>query len=211
MIERRAEPESEPITRLLEEWSAGSDSALRELLPLVYERMRHIARSLMRRNSREQTTPPAALVGELYVRLASALPPHLTGREHFFSLCARTMRRILIDHARSRLAGKRRVEMHLSAPPGVLWLGSRDSDALDLDRARPGSQLSTRARREFSSSVFISVARRPGRHPSVICKKCPAVNLPPPGTRVCLYLQCARLGFVSVQVLKDQSFRYTTA
>ena len=135
MTQRSAKPESEPITRLLEEWSAGRDTALRELLPLVYERMRHIARSLMRRNSRENTIPPTALVGELYVRLASTLPPHLTSREHFFSLCARTMRWILTDHARSRLAEKRRVEIHLCAPPDVPWLGSRDSDTLDLDRA----------------------------------------------------------------------------
>jgi RNA polymerase sigma factor (TIGR02999 family) len=135
MAERVGKLEPAPITRLLEEWSAGSDTALRELLPLVYERMRYMARSLMRRNSREQTIQPTALVGELYVRLASTLPPSLTSRDHFFSLCARTMRWILADHARNRVAEKRRIEIHLSAPPDVPWLGSRDSDALDLDRA----------------------------------------------------------------------------
>ncbi len=133
MPQNPAEPE--PITRLLEEWTAGSDTALRDLLPMVYERMRQIARSVMRSDGREQTIPPTALVGELYLRLASALPPHLTSREHFFSFCARTMRWIVTDHARSRLAEKRRLEIQLSAPPEVPWLGSRDTDAIDLDRA----------------------------------------------------------------------------
>ena len=77
MSERQVSPDSAPITRLLAEWSSGSDSALRELLPLVYERMRQMARSLMRRKARSQTTPPTALVGELYVRLASTLPRHI--------------------------------------------------------------------------------------------------------------------------------------
>lgn len=133
-MERPAERGSEPITQLLQEWGAGRDSALDELLPLVYNRMRHMAHSLMR-GSRSCTVQPTALVGELYLRLTSTLPPELTSREHFFSLCARTMRWILTDYARSRLAEKRRVDMRLPAAHFVPWLGSEESDPVDLDRA----------------------------------------------------------------------------
>jgi RNA polymerase sigma factor (TIGR02999 family) len=126
---------TEPITQLLEEWGAGRDSALDELLPFVYDRMRHMAHSLMRGNPSGSTLQPTALVGELYLRLASTLPPELTSREHFFSLCARTMRWILTDHARTRLAEKHRLELLLLAPQFIPWLGSQQSDTLDLDRA----------------------------------------------------------------------------
>jgi len=127
---------AEPITCLLEEWGSGSDSALRELLPLVYDRMRYLAHAIMRNSpSDHKTLQPTALVGELYLRLASTLPPPVAGREHFFSLCARTMRWILTDHARSRMAQKRQVELSVASPQYLPWLGSRKSDTVDLDRA----------------------------------------------------------------------------
>ncbi len=154
-MKRTSQP-AEPITRLLEEWGAGRDAALHELLPLVYERMRRIARSTMRGSYSGNTIQPTILVGELYLRLSAALPPDLTGREHFFSLCARTMRWILTDHVRSRLAEKRRIELHFAALHDVPWLGSRETDVIDVDRALTKlAALDPRAARILELRVYL--------------------------------------------------------
>ncbi len=156
-MQQPPDPGAEPITRLLEEWGAGRDSALHELLPLVYDRMRHMAHALTRGNqSAGNTMEPTALVGELYLRLASTLPPDLTSREHFFSLCARTMRWILTDHVRSRLAERRRIEIQCLAPQYIPWLGTRDTDVLDLDRALTKlSNLDQRAARILELRLYL--------------------------------------------------------
>ena len=124
-----------PITELLEDWHDGRSEALKELLPLVYGRLLEIAESFMRRQRSGHTLQPTALVGELYLRLANAASPDLGRREHFYSFCARTMRWILTDHARRREAEKRRAHLQLPLTDDIPWLGTRDSDTLDLDRA----------------------------------------------------------------------------
>ena len=124
-----------PITELLADWRGGSNEALRELLPLVYGRLLEVAQSFMRRQRPSHTLQPTALVGELYVRLASATSPDLKSREHFYSFCARTMRWILTDHARRREAEKRQAHLQLPLTDDIPWLGARPSDTLDLDRA----------------------------------------------------------------------------
>lgn len=129
------EADSRPITQILAEWSAGENEALRQLLPLVYSRLLELAQSFMRRQRPGHTLQPTALVGELYLRLAAASPPDLESREHFYSLCARTMRWILTDHARRRAADKRQAQLQLPLTDDIPWLGARDSDTLDLDRA----------------------------------------------------------------------------
>ena len=123
------------ITRLLAEWGTGRDDALRQLLPLVYDRLHGLAQSFMRRQRPDHTLQPTALVAELYLRLANAVPPDIRDREHFFSLCARTMRWILTDHARRRQAEKRRLSLQIPFTEDIPWLGMRESDTLDLDRA----------------------------------------------------------------------------
>jgi len=102
---------------------------------MVYGRLHELARSFMRRQRSDHTLQPTALVGELYLRLANAAPPELKGREHFYSLCARTMRWILTDHARRRLAEKRQADLQLPLIDDIPWLGACESDTLDLDRA----------------------------------------------------------------------------
>ena len=128
-------PASESITRLLSQWGAGRYEALPRLLPLVYGRLHQIAQHFMRRQRPGHTLQATALVGELYLRLANAVPPDLHDREHFFSVCARTMRWILTDHARQRQAEKRQLQMQIPFADDIPWLGTRDSDTLDLDRA----------------------------------------------------------------------------
>jgi RNA polymerase sigma factor (TIGR02999 family) len=124
-----------PITQLLADWHGGRNEALRELLPLVYNRLLQVAQSFMRRERSGHTLQPTALVGELYLRLASATSPDLKSREHFYSFCARTMRWILTDHARRREAEKRQAHLQLPLTDDIPWLGARPSDTLDLDRA----------------------------------------------------------------------------
>jgi RNA polymerase sigma factor (TIGR02999 family) len=122
------------ITRLLRQWSDGRDEAFRELLPLAYSRLRQMASARMRCERPDHTLQPTALVGELYLRLAGAKLAGWKDREHFYSFCARAMRWILADYARTRCREKRQVAL-LPLTEEIQWLGDREQDTLDLDRA----------------------------------------------------------------------------
>jgi RNA polymerase sigma-70 factor (ECF subfamily) len=99
---------STSITRLLIEWSNGNIAALDELTPHVYRELHDLARTYFRRDRRNQTLQPTALINELYLRLIDqSLAIHWEGRSHFFGIAARLMRNILVDHARARQALKR--------------------------------------------------------------------------------------------------------
>jgi RNA polymerase sigma-70 factor, ECF subfamily len=109
-------PESSPsptpasagdVTELLLQWSNGSDAALQRLMPLVYEECRRIAARQMRGERVEHTLSPTALVNELYLRLVDQHRTTWSNRAHFFGIAAQLMRRVLVDHARARLAEKR--------------------------------------------------------------------------------------------------------
>ena len=123
------------ITLLLRQWSDGRDEAFRELLSVAYTKLRLIARACMSRERADHTLPPTALVGELYLRLAGAKLADWKDREHFYSFCARAMRWILIDYARSRSREQRRAGLVLPFTPDVGWLGEHEEDVFDLDRA----------------------------------------------------------------------------
>jgi RNA polymerase sigma factor (TIGR02999 family) len=99
--------ESAEITRLLKAWGRGDSAALDRLTPLVYERLRRMARSYMRNERPGHTLQATALVNEAFLRLAETRNLDWTDRAHFFAVCARVMRRILVDAARSRAATKR--------------------------------------------------------------------------------------------------------
>lgn len=149
-------PASESITRLLSQWGAGRHEALQRLLPLVYGRLHQIAQHFMRRQRPGHTLQATALVGELYLRLANAVPPDLRDREHFFSVCARTMRWILTDHARQRQAEKRQSQMQIPFTDDIPWLGTRDSDTLDLDLALSRlAELDARAAQVVELRIFL--------------------------------------------------------
>jgi RNA polymerase sigma factor (TIGR02999 family) len=123
------------ITQLLHQWSGGRDEAFCELLSVAYNRLRLMAGGCMRRERSDHTLQPTALVGELYLRLAGAKLAGWKDREHFYSFCARAMRWILTDHARARARGKRGTGRMLPLTEDIRWLGERDEDAFDLDRA----------------------------------------------------------------------------
>ena len=123
------------ITQLLRQWSDGRDEAFRELLSTAYTRLRLIAGACMSGERPDSTLQPTALVGELYLRLAGAKLSDWKDREHFYSFCARAMRWILTDHARARIREERRIGRLLPFTKDIRWLGEREEDAFDLDRA----------------------------------------------------------------------------
>jgi RNA polymerase sigma-70 factor, ECF subfamily len=98
---------SREITRLLQAWSQGDQSALDKLTPYVYKELHRVARRYMSREPRGHTLQTAALINETYVRLIDSGGMNWQSRAHFFGVCARLMRQILTDFARSRLSKKR--------------------------------------------------------------------------------------------------------
>ena len=101
-----------PVSRILKRVSDGEVRAAEELLPLVYEELRRLAAARMKNEATEHTLQPTALVHEVYLRLLRSEPQSWENRRHFFSAAAEAMRRILIEHARSRDRLKRGGELH---------------------------------------------------------------------------------------------------
>jgi RNA polymerase sigma factor (TIGR02999 family) len=95
------------ITKLLAEWQRGDDAALAQLIPIVYEELRHVARAHLKNEVSDHTLETTALVHEAYVRLVGLDRMTLQNRTHFFAMAARLMREILVDHARRKNALKR--------------------------------------------------------------------------------------------------------
>src|SRR6266850_371749 len=100
-------PSPKSITVLLIEWRDGDETALNDLMPLVYDEMRRLARYYMRRERPGHTLQTAALVNEAYLRLVDHKGMRWQNRAHFYAVAAQAMRRILVDHARSRHYAKR--------------------------------------------------------------------------------------------------------
>ena len=98
---------SGPVTQWLFAWSSGDRAALEELIPVVYPELRRIAARYLRRERFGHTLQPTALVNEAYLKLIDQNRAHWQNRAHFFGVAAQLMRRILVDHARTRGAAKR--------------------------------------------------------------------------------------------------------
>ena len=94
------------VTRLLLAWREGDLQALEALVPLVYDELRRLARLQMRNQPATHTLQPTALVHEAFARMVD-LRLEWQDRSHFLSMAARTMRRVLVDHARAKHAAKR--------------------------------------------------------------------------------------------------------
>lgn len=95
------------ITVLLQRWSGGDAAAFDQLVPLVYRELRAIAQNYLSRERASHTLQSTALVHELYERMVRQELPQWQNRSQFFAVAALLMRRILVDHARSRKAEKR--------------------------------------------------------------------------------------------------------
>lgn len=124
------------ITQLLVKWGNGDKAALDELIPLVYEELRKLAASYLRRSSGPNTLQATALVHEAYVHLAAQSNISMQHRAQFFGLAAKVMRDILVDHARRRLAAKRGGKhLHLSLTKAEQFSSKPEVELLALDDA----------------------------------------------------------------------------
>lgn len=122
------------VTLLLHEWSEGNQLATERLFDLVYPHLRHIAGALFRGERPESVLQPTSVVNELFLKLIRQRSLRFEDREHFYSLSARLMRRVLIDHARSDHRLKRDGGRSVPLTDDLLWASSNPEDAIDLDR-----------------------------------------------------------------------------
>lgn len=99
--------DSHQITLLLADWSKGDESALEQLMPLVYEELRRMAKNYMRRQPSGHTFQTTELIHEAYLKIASSEEKQWQNRAHFFGVAAKAMRHILVDYARSKSTHKR--------------------------------------------------------------------------------------------------------
>ena len=129
------EPQA-PITQLLDQARAGDESARDELMAVVYATLHRIAASHLRKERSDHTLQPTALVHEAYLKLFGRAEVQFVDRAHFFAVVSRSMRRILVDHARARSAA-RRDGVRLDLEPALeVQMGTADRPvellALDL-------------------------------------------------------------------------------
>jgi RNA polymerase sigma factor (TIGR02999 family) len=128
------------FTQLLTEWRSGHPEALDRLTPLVYDELRRLARSYMRAERGSHTLQATAVVHEAFLRLVQANVV-LQDRGHFFALASRLMRRVLVDHAKSRSRMKRNSGARdLAAESTGEVLPPMDFDVVALDDALEGLQ-----------------------------------------------------------------------
>jgi RNA polymerase sigma factor (TIGR02999 family) len=128
-------PAAPSVTDLLRDWSRGDAAALDQLMPIVYRDLRRQAAAQLRREGREHTLQPTALVHEVFLRLVGQREASWAGRGHVLAVCAGMMRRILVDHARRRSRLKRGgtlCRVDLEWEPAA---AERDVDLVALDHA----------------------------------------------------------------------------
>jgi len=99
------------VTQILRDWNEGDAEAPARLMPLVYEELRRRAADCLRRERKDHTLQPTALVHEAYVKLVGQDRAQWKDRAHFCSVAAQLMRRILVKYAEARNAGKRGGQM----------------------------------------------------------------------------------------------------
>ena len=101
-----SEPRRDSITLLLQRWRQGDKAAMDDILPVVYDELRRLARARLKTDP-AQSLQATALVHEVYLRLVDRACTTIHDRTHFFALAARMMRQVLADHARRRIAARR--------------------------------------------------------------------------------------------------------
>jgi len=124
----------EDISGLLQAWSQGDEKALESLTPLVDRELRQIARRHLQSRRPAATLQTTSILDETYVHLVSANPPACANRAHFYALCARIIRHIVVDHARALASAKRGrglVPLPLEEAQAVTPGRTRDLVAID--------------------------------------------------------------------------------
>jgi RNA polymerase sigma factor (TIGR02999 family) len=131
-----ASASSHEITRLLQAWGSGDESALDRLMPLVYNELRRLAHRYMAAEQPGHTLQTTAVVHEVYLRLVDVDNVGWQNRAHFYAICARLMRRILIDFARSRNYQKRGGQIpHIELEEAATVSAVVGSEILAVDEA----------------------------------------------------------------------------
>jgi RNA polymerase sigma factor (TIGR02999 family) len=129
-------PDPSQITHLLHRWSDGDREALDELIPIVYERLHHLAHQRLRHEPSEQSLNTTGLVHEAYVKLVQASECSFKDRNHFLAVASRVMRHLLVDRARGRNALKRGGGRPLLPLQDDIWAADRPTHTvLELDGA----------------------------------------------------------------------------
>ena len=124
------------VTRLLKDWSSGDSAALDQLIPIVYGELRGVAARYLRRERQDHTLQPTALVNEAYLRLIDQKHVNWQNRAHFVGVAAQMMRRILVDHAKSRNRAKRGGgALRVTLEEAVALAEERSANLVELDRA----------------------------------------------------------------------------
>ena len=124
------------VTELLVAWSDGNKAALDELMPVVYDELRRLAKNHLSRERPGHTLQTTALVHEAYLRLVDQRSVNWQNRAQFFGIAAQMMRRILINHATERLAKKRQgYATKVSLDEAVSFFERREVDLMALDEA----------------------------------------------------------------------------
>jgi RNA polymerase sigma-70 factor, ECF subfamily len=127
---------SKTVTQLLAHWSQGDEKARDALMPLVYDELRRLAASYLRRERPDHTLQATALVNEAYLRLAADDELRWQNRNHFFGVAAGVMRRVLVDHARKHQAEKRGGELNrVPLTEAIAMSQQRPSQLLALDES----------------------------------------------------------------------------
>jgi RNA polymerase sigma factor (TIGR02999 family) len=127
---------SHNVTELLRAWGAGDHSALEHLTPLVYQELHSLARRRMSRENEGHTLQATALIHEVYLRLVEFQSVRWQDRAHFYAVCARLMRRILIDFARSHGSLKRGGnDCRLTLDEGLVVSADVPTQLMDLEEA----------------------------------------------------------------------------
>ena len=127
------------ITQLLKAWSDGDQTARDQVMLLVYEELHRMAHRHMRKERPGHTLQTSALVHEAYVRLTDQTDVEWQNRAHFYGIAAQMMRRILVDHARSRQYAKRGGDARpVSLDEGAIVSEERTAEVVALDEALAG-------------------------------------------------------------------------
>jgi RNA polymerase sigma factor (TIGR02999 family) len=123
------------VTQLLQAWNNGDNAALEKLAPIVFAELKRLARHQMANERPDHTLESGALVNEAYLRLIHWPNAQWQNRAHFFAMCARMMRQILVDHARARQYRKRDAGYKVSLEDAVVISNSKNVELVALDDA----------------------------------------------------------------------------
>src|SRR5690242_17090583 len=145
------QPQAGEVTSLLVRWQRGDHTALEDLAPLVRDELVRIARNRLGREGNRNVVQPSSLVQEAFLRLLPGPEIDWRSRAHFFAVASQIMRRVLVDHARSRNRARRGAQaIHVQTDPAAILSPERLQEVVALDLAL--QQLAVRNHRK--SQVF---------------------------------------------------------